>query len=156
MAKRRRGGFGNFESDFGEFTDAFRKSTHKTLKQMARLVKKEVKKNTSVVDDHTPDWLKRAGHPYAGRPPLPHRVAKVHKVSGNLTENVEVFQGARRGEVRVGVLQRKVPYVGYIVHGTAKMISRDFLSYSLLSVKKKLKKIMIKNYKKTMKKQTKK
>lgn len=141
-----------FEDVFGEFTENFRKTTTKTLEEMAKLVEKEVKKNTSIQDKHTPLWLKRHGHPYAGRPPLPHRKPLVHKVSGNLTDNVDTFPGKRKDELRVGVLEENVPYVGYIINGTSKMIARDFLSFSLLSVRKKLKKIIKKDFKKQLKK----
>jgi hypothetical protein len=141
-----------FEDAFGEFTDAFRKNTKKTLKEMAKLVEREVKKNTSIADEHTPLWLKRNKHPYAGRPPLPHKKPLVHRVSGNLTDNVGIFLGDRKDELRVGVEEDNVPYVGWIVNGSTKMIARDFLAYSLLSVKRKLEKMVIKNYKKTTKK----
>ena len=145
-----------WEDAFGEFTKNFRKTTEKTLKEMAKLVKKEVKKNTSIADEHTPLWLKRKKHPYAGRPPLPHKKPLVHRVSGNLTNNVGIFPGDRKDELRVGVEEESVPYVGYIVNGTTKMVARDFLSFSLLSVQRKLRKMMIKDFKKATKKATKK
>jgi hypothetical protein len=144
-----------WEDAFGEFTNNFRKTTDKTLKEMAKLVKKEVKKNTSIADEHTPLWLKRNKHPYAGRPPLPHKKPLVHRVSGNLTDNVNIFQGDRKDELRVGVEEENVPYVGYIINGTPKMVARDFLSFSLLSVQRKLRKMIIKDFKKATKKQVK-
>jgi hypothetical protein len=140
-----------WQDSFGEFTKNFRKTTEKTLKEMAKIVKKEVKKNTSIADEHTPLWLKRNKHPYAGRPPLPHKKPLVHRVSGNLTDNVDIFQGDRKDELRVGVEEENVPYVGYIINGTTKMIARDFLSYSLLSVQRKLRKMIIKDFKKATK-----
>jgi hypothetical protein len=141
------------KDDFGEFTNNFRKTTNKTLHEMAQLVHKEVKKNTSIQDVHTPLWLKRMDHPYSGRSRRPHNNPLVHKVSGNLTSNVKIFQGDRKDELKVGVLQSNVPYVGFIVNGTSKMIARDFLSFSLLSVQKKLRKMIIKDFKNTLKKQ---
>jgi len=145
-----------FEDAFGEFTDNFRKTTNETLKKMAKLVKKEVKKNTSIQDVHTPLWLKRMKHPYSGRSTLPHNNPLVHKVSGNLTSNVAIFQGDRKDELRVGVEESNVPYVGYIVNGTSKMVARDFLSFSLLSVQKKLRKMIVKDLKRAVKKQNRK
>lgn len=142
-----------FEDAFDEFTKNFRKTTFKTLWEMAEIVQKEVKKNTSIQDVHTPDWLKRMDHPYSGRGRRPHNNPLVHKVSGNLTSNVNIFQGNRKDELKVGVRGVDVPYVGYIIHGTSKMIARDFLSFSLLSVQKKLKKKIVKDYKETLKKQ---
>jgi hypothetical protein len=142
-----------FDDSFGEFTKNFRKTTEKTLWEMAELVKKEVKKNTSVVDEHTPLWLKRHNHPYAGRPPFPHKSPLVHKVSGDLTSNVKIFKGSRKDELKVGVLEVEVPYVKWVVRGSSKMIARDFLSFSLLSVKDKLKRRIIKDLKNQMRKQ---
>jgi hypothetical protein len=91
-------------------------------------------------------------HPYSGRGTLPHKKPLVHRVSGNLTDNVGIFRGDRKDELRVGVEEDNVPYIGWIVNGSTKMVARDFLSYSLLSVRSKLKKMVQKNYKKTMKK----
>jgi hypothetical protein len=142
-----------FEDSFGEFTKNFRKTTEKTLYEMAELVKKEIKKNTSIIDEHTPSWLKQHDHPYSGRSKLPHNQPLVHKVSGNLTNNVKIFRGNRADELKVGILEVDVPYVGYIVNGTSKMIARDFLSFSLLSVKNRLRKKIIKDLKDQLRKQ---
>ena len=150
------------EDFFGRFTDNFRKGSEKTVKQMAKLVKKEVEKNAGVEDEHTPNWLKRQRHPYGigtpksgkSRGPVPHKEPLVHKVTGNLSDNVEIFAGNRKDELSVGVDEDKVPYVVWVVDGSTKMIARDFLAYSLLNVRKKLRKLVIKNFKKAHKKST--
>lgn len=118
---------------------------------MGKLVKREIKKNTSIADEHTPLWLKRMKHPYSGSSTLPHKKPLVHRVSGNLTGNVRIFPGDRKDELRVGVEESEVPYVGYIINGTSKMVARDFLSFSLLSVQRKLRKLIVKDFKKATK-----
>jgi hypothetical protein len=147
------------DKDFDKMSEAIdavvivmRKNTKKTLKEMAKLVEKEVKKNTSIADEHTPAWLKSQGHPYSRKKNQPpHKEPLVHKVSGTLTNNVEIFKGDRRDELQVGVSEQNVPYVSAVVFGTKKMIARDFLSFSLLSVQKDLRKLVVKNFKQTLK-----
>ncbi len=132
-------------------TVKIRKRTAKTVRQMAAQLKKEVVKNSSVADEHTPLWLKRAGHPYAGRPPIPHRAPLVHRVSGTLSDNIEIFEGERSDELQVGVSTADVPYAEYVINGTTKMIARDFLSYSLIKMNKRFRKKVAKDFKKSLK-----
>ncbi len=142
--------FGKLEDIVDAITISMRKNTKKTVKQMANIVKKEAVKNSSIVDIHTPAWLRQHGHPYKEK--NIHSTPIVHKVSGNLSENVEIFKGDRKDELKVGVDENKVSYIDYIINGTpgGQMIARDFLAFSLLKSQKALRKKVIKNFKKIM------
>ncbi len=138
-------------------TVAMRKSTKKTVKQMANIVKKEAEKNSSKEDVHTPTWLRQHGHPYKERnihsTPIVHkqpdpkrgRYANIH-----IRDNIQIFKGDRKDELDVGVDEEKVPYIDYVINGSPKLIARDFLAYSLLKARKKLRKKVVKNFKKTL------
>ena len=135
----------NQEEIFDVFAEGIRKRTNKTVRQMANTLKKEVEKNVSIDDEHTPKELKRLGHPY--KTENLHDAPLVHRVSHNLSDNIEIFKTNRKDELLVGVDPEKVPYVEAVLFGSEKMISRDFLSYSLLNINKKLRKIIKKGMK---------
>lgn len=149
MAKKR----DNIEDAIEALTITMRKQAKKTVKEMANLVKKEVEETVSKKDMHTPKWLKSHGHPYRERN-LHNKAPFVHRVSDNLWENIEIFEGDRKDELQVGVDSSKVPYVEAVLFGVSKgrsMIARDFLAYSILKVQKKLRKMVTKNFKKDRK-----
>lgn len=129
------------------YAEKVRKRTTKTVNEMAKLLKKEIVKNTSHEDGHDRNWMRRNKHPYSTRDPRPpHKKPIVHKqgdaVSYDLSGNVEIFHGVRKDERLVGIDPDKVPYVGDILYGTETMIGRNFLAYSLLQMNKKFKKMI--------------
>ncbi len=157
----------DLENDLVKLSIKIRKRTTKTVNQMAEQLQKEMIKNVSVVDEHTPKWLKNKGHPYStlspSLAPIPHRgIPIVHRQPDpkrgkysniHLSDNIKIFKGDRKDELRVGVSKEDVPYIDYIINGTPKgqMISRDFLSYSLLKLNKRFRKKVAKNFKAVMK-----
>ena len=108
---------------FGEFTKNIRKRADKTAMQMAKIVEKEVKKNVSFTD-HTLEWMRSQGHPYAKRAPnSPHGKTPIVHIQGrdftaNLSENINIFEGDKKGEYQVGVDKGDVPYISDLIHGT--------------------------------------
>jgi hypothetical protein len=149
MGKRK-----NKDNDFfNGFTESIRARTEKTVEEMAKELKKEVKKNTSL-DDHSLADLRSLGYPYAkkefskstSKSLLGHNTVLVHKQGGkdssHLSDNIEIFETNRKDTLAVGVDSNKVPYVDYIIHGTEKMIARDFLAFSLLQMNKRFKKLV--------------
>lgn len=153
-------------ADFLEaMTITLRKQLGRTVKQMAKMVQTEMKKNSSVQDSHTADWLKQHGHPYTERnlhsTPIVHRQTDDEKVGKrgsdvHISDNIEIFEGERKGDLEVGVDSNKVPYVEAVLFGTEKLISRDFIAFSLLNTQKKLRKRVIKNLKESVRNQGKK
>ncbi len=156
----------NPEKAINAYTESVRKRTKQTLGEMAKMLKKEIKKNISKKDGHDYNWLARNNNPYGKNPrkdgkergPVPHKKPFVHKQGGkrssNMSDNVEIFKGSRKDELDVGIDEGKVPYVGDVLYGTRgthAMIGRNFLSYSLLTMNKKFRK-MIKKIGKGIKK----
>lgn len=153
----------NPEKAVDAYTKAVRQRTQATVKEMAKMLQKEIKKNISKQDGHDYNWLARMNHPYGKQPrkdgkergPVPHKKPFVHKQgatrTSNMSDNVEIFKGSRKDELEVGIDQNKVPYVGDVLYGTTVMIGRNFLSYSLITMNKKFRK-MIKKIGKGLKK----
>jgi hypothetical protein len=75
----------------------------------------------------------------------------VHKVDGDLSDGIKIFPGRRKDELQVGVSSADVPYADYVIHGTRKMVARDFLSYSLLKLNRKFRKKIEKDLEKATK-----
>jgi hypothetical protein len=145
MAK---GNISRAPEDLKKYTEKIRKRTSKTLDEMGKLLKKEIKKNVGKEDGHDRNWLRRNDHPYSARNPHPpHKKPFVHKQSSELYNNVEITKGKRKDTLEVGVSPDKVPYIGAVLYGSTVMIGRNFLAHSLLNMNKKFKK-MIKNIKK--------
>lgn len=145
------------EDDFFKgYTKSVRKRVTKTTKEMADMLKKEVEKNISLDDSHTKSWLRSQGHPYAMRDHQPsvlgHNEVLVHKQgdkpTSNMHEHVKIFEGRRKDELQVGISEEDVPYVGYILYGTSKMVGRDFLNFSFLNMSKTFRKMIKKMGKK--------
>jgi len=120
----------------------------RTVERMAKIVKTEAKNNASIEDQHTPEWLKKQGHPY--KDTNIHKHPLVHKVSGNLSENIEIFKNKKN--IEVGVDTAKVPYVEAVIFGIpGRLIPRDFLAYSLVNADKKLRQRFVRDMKKAVK-----
>jgi hypothetical protein len=133
--------------DLGRYTKKVRVRTTKTVNQMARMLKAEIKKNISKQDGHDYVWLKKNDHPYAKRSPRPpHKKPFVHKQGGkwsaNMSQHVQIFPVERRGERMVGISEDDVPYVADVLYGTKRMIGRNFIAYSLINMNKKFRKMI--------------
>ncbi len=145
----------NPEKSVSAYAKAVRRRTTKTVNQMAKMLQKEIVKNISKDDGHTYNWLQRQGHPYGKGPgkdrgPIPHKKPFVHKQgskedSENMHTHVEIFKGERKDELEVGIDSTKVPYVGAVLYGSTgpnAMIGRNFLSYSLITMNKRFRKMI--------------
>lgn len=144
----------NPEKSVSAYTERVRKRTTKTVNDMAKMLKKEIKKNISKSDGHDYNWLARNNNPYGKGPrkdgkdrsPVPHKKPFVHKQGGdwssNMSQHVEIYKGKRKDELEVGIDQNEVPYVGDVLFGTRTMIGRNFLSYSLIQMNKKFRKMI--------------
>jgi hypothetical protein len=115
---------------------------------------KTIKKYAELTD-HSLDDLARMGHPYAkytrngsgkivgmkSEDSGPHPDEFVHKQSGTLYNNIEkVIDESKAEHIKIlgGVSKSKVPYIDYLLDGTSKMRSRDFLGHALQACKDKI------------------
>jgi hypothetical protein len=138
------------EEAINAYTETVRKRTQNTVKDMAKMLQKEIKSNISKSDGHDQNWLNRNNNPYGKGPhpkgktrsPVPHKKPFVHKQSGTMSQHVKIFSGKRKDELEVGIDQDDVPYVGDVLFGTRNMIGRNFLSHSLLNMNKKFLKMI--------------
>jgi HK97 gp10 family phage protein len=94
-------------------------------------------KEFAEIEDHTLKELAEMGHPYSynfSTDAGPHPDEIVHRQSGKLYDNIEkiVRRSGRRFIVACGVDENKVEYIKYLINGTSKMRSRDFLGWAWL------------------------
>lgn len=153
------------KNDFDEleaFIQEVRKSviigSEKTVKQMADLVFRRVRKNVNL-RDHTLAELRALGHPHGKgtsksgkkREAIPHDPEYlVHRREGNIYDNIEKFETSNKNVIEVGILA-DVSFAEDILFGENRQVSRDFLQGSLAEVRKNLKKMARKNMKKSVK-----
>lgn len=100
------------------------------------LLETNMKKHASLTDHSLKD-LADMGHPYSTRKSKdsgPHPDYEVHSQSGTLQENIikNWYSTNTMAGVEVGVLESDVPYIKYLIEGTAKMRPRDFISHSAI------------------------
>jgi hypothetical protein len=87
------------------------------------------------------------GHPYArywSEDSGPHPDEYVHRQSSNLYDNIEqvVKMDGNMVISAVGVDEKKVEYIGYLIWGTVFMRSRDFLGHAWVAVRNPFMKIL--------------
>lgn len=121
--------------NLGRTEAAFQKWTKKRVEVATGKVFRRAQKNMNKVDSHTLERLAEMGHPYAKRSPRnPHDPPYiVHNQSGRLLATLfKKFSHKRtRSMGFVGVDERIFPHARWVILGTAKMISRNFLTASL-------------------------
>jgi len=102
----------------------------------AEIVKRSIAERIDLTC-HDLEDLRKMGYPYSQiRPNPPHDPSYVHVQSGQLKDNLEVYSEERNGRlvVRIGIDENKVPYLPHLIHGTRKMIARDFISAAFMEV----------------------
>ncbi len=116
---------------FGRNLRVFSKKLKGGLREAAEILQEKMKENASLTD-HTLKDLARMGHPYSVRNPNnPHEPPYlVHEQTGDLKNQIEITSSPKELSLVVGVDGDKVPYIAYIIHGTSKMIARNFLAES--------------------------
>jgi hypothetical protein len=92
-------------------------------------------KDKASLECHDLSDLAELGHPYSTRFPtdsFEHPDEFVHIQSGQLIANIEKIVAIQGDKVTIacGVSEAKVPYIGYLIDGTWKMRSRDFLGWA--------------------------
>ena len=100
------------------------------------LLETNMKKHASLTDHSLKD-LADMGHPYStrkGKDSGPHPDYEVHSQSGTLQENIvkNGYLTNTMAGIEVGVLESDVPYIKYLIEGTAKMRPKDFISHSAI------------------------
>lgn len=95
------------------------------------------------ISDYTIAELAAAGHPYAkrfGQDSASSPDEFINKQSGLLVNNIEKVINIRddKSVIAVGVLESKVPYIGFLINGTSKMRPRDFLGHTWLEKRDKI------------------
>jgi hypothetical protein len=115
----------------------------------------------AALTDHSLKDLAKMGHPYGYKSgdsmkigdkskmtgstdSGPHPDEFVHRQSSNLYNNIErvVELEGDRAIVAVGVDEKKVYYLPYLIHGTSKMRPRDFLGHAWVEVRETVIKII--------------
>jgi hypothetical protein len=126
------------------FGDGFIKHVNKSMVHVSKILDAEVTMNINLADEHTPQELRRLGHPYRiGGPGLHHPTPwKVHMQSGQLfmskkngIEEADISGGNLRTRAWAGVDENLAPYALCLIFGTSKMIPRDFLTPALNEAK---------------------
>lgn len=120
--------------NMSELTDELKVEFEKSLKYVGGVLHKKVKEKAGLTD-HTLEDLADLGHPYSKRFPTdsgPHKDELVHKQGNLLSENIEKISIIKKDVIvmAVGVDEKKVPYIKYLIKGTSKMRPRDFLGHA--------------------------
>lgn len=111
-----------------------RRHLGKAVGQARDVLYSAVKEKASLADHSLKD-LADLGHPYSTRfatDSFVHPDEFVHTQSGRLVDNIEAISSIDGDIVTVacGVRESRVPYIGYLIDGTSKMRSRDFLGHA--------------------------
>lgn len=115
-----------------EITERLKVHLKDSAEMAANVLEQYVKKHVSLTD-HSLKALADMGHPYAAsHSNPPHGNPDVHSQSGRLKAAIrkKVYVSDTHCEIKVGVDSGAVPYVGYIIEGTSKMIPRDFIGFA--------------------------
>lgn len=127
---------------FSSSLRVFKEKAKARLQEAADLLEMKMKDNASLTD-HTLKDLADLGHPYSVRDPNnPHSPPYlIHEQTGNLKNNIEQFKSEKGFRISVGVDENKVFYIPYLILGTEKMISRDFITETFNEVLPEIRKI---------------
>ncbi len=119
------------ENIFGRDLRVFSKTLKEGLMKSAEVLQEKMQENASLTD-HTLKDLAAMGHPYSVRNPAnPHDPPYlIHEQTGDLKNQIEITESPKGFSLTVGVDGDKVPYLPYLIHGTSKMIPRNFISES--------------------------
>lgn len=129
----------------GSLTAQAHQQIERNVTEATTILEQAVRKNASLTD-HSLEALRKMGHPYARR--APQRIHTptwlVHKQSGRLLDAVFQQRVSTATHIRgiVGIDEGQAPHARYVVYGTSKMVSRDFLGKTLQTERKKLIKII--------------
>jgi len=111
----------------------------------SKILHEKMTENISLTD-HSLKELKRLGYPYAKREPKKIHEPDwlVHKQKGDLVRSLGVFirKTPRKFSAKVGCDETIAPHVAWIVHGTSKMVGRDFIRGSFEQVKDEIRETM--------------
>lgn len=117
------------QQPFSKILRLVEESLQKRMAKAAEHLRSRMVENASLVD-HSLDDLKKIGHPYKPGETSPHKPSwLVHKQTGDLADNIEVTKRKTGKGVSfdIGIDSQKVPHINYIILGTEKMVSRDFV-----------------------------
>lgn len=130
-----------------DFTEKQKAHLDRSAALAANVLYEDVMAKVETVDEHDLNvlshWFQYAGKDNeikyigaystkVGTDSGPHPDEFVHEQSGLLAQSVEQIS-ERQGDkyiIAVGVRESKVPYIKYLIDGTTKMRSRDFLGHS--------------------------
>ncbi len=123
------------ENIFGPHLRVFKKKLVAKLEKAQEIVVERMRQNASLTD-HTLKDLAAMGHPYSLRNSAnPHDPPYlIHEQTGNLKEHIESEGSPKNFSFRIGVDEKAVPYLPYLILGTSKMIPRDFITESFNEV----------------------
>lgn len=128
-------GIQNVINSMGQLAPNVKTHLEKAVQQASKELYKTVNEHISLTC-HSLEELAALDHPYStqyAQDSFEHPDDFVHIQSGKLFASVEVI-GEMSGEVAVvavGVDEKKVPYIGYLIDGTTKMRPRDFLGNAI-------------------------
>jgi len=123
------------------YEKALYKNATRAMTAVVEDLAKAVQENIGLTD-HTLEDLKNMGHPYAlAHPANPHSPEySVHNQGGTLKESIESGveiqpgMGALGRDIIVGYVganENKCRYARWVITGSTKMISRDFLTETM-------------------------
>lgn len=105
------------------------------------MIKEQILENITL-RDHTLQDLRKLGYPYSVRDPrgIHDPEWQVHEQSGEMVDAVRIEE-TRKG-FRIGVDDALAPHAIFVVFGTSKMISRDFITGSIRQTEPQVRRIL--------------
>lgn len=144
-------GYAAFKRNATKTKVFFRDTAASSAERAADELLEKMKENASLTD-HTLADLRRMGHPYAKRQPAPPHDPYwlVHKQSGDLYDAIEKTPvqsnpGKNKFFVEVGADEAKARHARWVIMGTPKMISRDFVTGTYKQERENLMKMIEEN-----------
>lgn len=117
-----------------DVTDWAAKQVLRASHRIAAKLQTSMQQNITLTD-HSFNQLAKMGHPYAvANPKNIHEPPwLVHEQSGKLSDAQYNRIDTKKDSVIVlsGIDSDQAPHVGYVVHGTSKMVSRNFIKGTL-------------------------
>lgn len=121
---------------------AGKKGMQAAIKKISKVLEQKMKERAGETD-HSLEDLRELGHPYSTQHPQNIHTPDytVHRQTDSLYNAIET-KGVNQYLYKTGVNEDKAPHVVHVVFGTARMVSRDFITGSLREIEPEIKSIV--------------